>query len=154
MLFSSLICKEPSSRSISGCKLSVTRPCPMPSVILDPLRSTSFLPELIYECRTLPGGSARKHLTFPSETVFRYLVVPAKVPPVPVAHVNASTVPVVCSQISGPVVSMCALRFAMLSNWFVHTAFSQPCCMTLCLMIIIFRIVECDGWYRVDLCSK
>ena len=31
----------------------------------------------------------------------------------------------VCSQISGPVVSMWALLLAVLSNWLVHTAFSR-----------------------------
>lgn len=56
---------------------------------------------------------------------FKKRVTPARVPPVPVEHVKPSTRPLVCSQISGPVVSRCARRFAMLSNWLVQTAFGS-----------------------------
>ncbi len=52
---------------------------------------------------------------FHCNTIVLYTV-PASVPPVPVANVTALTVPFVCSQISGPVVSMCALLLAVLSN--------------------------------------
>ena len=51
-----------------------------------------------------------------------YPCLPANVPPVPVENVIASTLPWVCSQISGPVVSMCALRFAVLSNYSLKNA--------------------------------
>ena len=44
-------------------------------------------------------------------------ILPANVPPVPVEKVTASTLPSVCCQISGPVVSKCALLLDMLSNW-------------------------------------
>ena len=47
---------------------------------------------------------------------------PAIVPPVPAAQVKPSIRPSICSQISGAVLSMCALRLAMLSNWFAQTA--------------------------------
>ncbi|TGJ75341.1 hypothetical protein E0Z10_g11005, partial [Xylaria hypoxylon] len=38
----------------SGARLSVMRPWPMPSVMLPPLRSASFPPDWMYECRTDP----------------------------------------------------------------------------------------------------
>ncbi|KKA17268.1 hypothetical protein T310_8972 [Rasamsonia emersonii CBS 393.64] len=44
MLFSSLMYSDPSRRSMSGFKFSVTRPCPIPSVILLPVRSISLPP--------------------------------------------------------------------------------------------------------------
>ena len=47
---------------------------------------------------------------------------PAIVPPEPTEQMNPSTLPTVWSQISGPVVSICACRFAVLSNWFAHIA--------------------------------
>ncbi len=48
--------------------------------------------------------------------------VPASVPPVPTAATKPSTLPSVCRQISGPVVSICASRLATLSNWLAQTA--------------------------------
>ena len=47
---------------------------------------------------------------------------PASVPPVPQAQVKASTLPSVCSQISGPVAARWPSRLARLSNWLAHTA--------------------------------
>lgn len=90
--------------------------------MIDPVPVRSFTFSSTNLNNTLPGGSAKKHFTFPALTSFKYLVVPASVPPVPVAHVNASSFPSVCAQISGPVESMCAWRLATLSNWLVHTA--------------------------------
>ena len=58
--------------------------------------------------------------------LYTILFLPASVPPVPVENVTADTAPLVCSHISGPVVSMCALRLAVLSNWLVHIALSIP----------------------------
>ena len=52
---------------------------------------------------------------------FKPIDTPAKVPPVPTAQVNPSTFPDVCVHISFAVVSICALVFTMLSNWFPHT---------------------------------
>lgn len=48
----------------------------------------------------LPGGSARK-TRMSRRRSFKNAPTPASVPPVPVAHVNPSTLPRVCSQISG-----------------------------------------------------
>jgi hypothetical protein len=47
---------------------------------------------------------------------------PASVPPVPTAQMKPSTLPPVCSQISGPVVSIVASRLATLSNWLAQIA--------------------------------
>ena len=47
---------------------------------------------------------------------------PLTVPPVPGEQTKWVTRPSVCSQISGPVVSICAWRFATLSNWFAQMA--------------------------------
>lgn len=46
---------------------------------------------------------------------------PLKVPPVPTEQMKPSTAPLVCSQISRPVVSRCTTRLAVLSNWFAHS---------------------------------
>mmetsp|Transcript_9617 Transcript_9617/g.37539 ORF Transcript_9617/g.37539 Transcript_9617/m.37539 type:complete len:225 (-) Transcript_9617:243-917(-) len=69
----------------------------------------------------------------PSSFDLRYLAIPARVPPVPHAHINASNRrPLVetismpfafdaksphCRQISGPVPSRCERKFAVFSNW-------------------------------------
>ena len=53
---------------------------------------------------------------------FRASPTPASVPPVPTAQVKPSTVPLVCAQISGPVVRRCPSRLARLSNWFAQIA--------------------------------
>jgi hypothetical protein len=50
------------------------------------------------------------------------MATPASVPPVPTAQTKPSIFPPVCSQISGPVVSMCACRLATLSNWLAQMA--------------------------------
>ena len=47
---------------------------------------------------------------------FKYLVTPAIVPPDPIAQINPSTFPHVCSHISGPVVLKWAFKFEVLSN--------------------------------------
>src|SRR5947207_8499839 len=65
---------------------------------------------------TAPGGSASTQRTARRRD-FRYSATPAKVPPVPEAATKASMRPLVCSQISGPVVRAWASRFAVLSNW-------------------------------------
>lgn len=69
-----------------------------PSVILPP--SLTKVPLLIHPSKALPGGSANQHCIFPSDFSFKYLVTPDKVPPVPVAHINACNPPgksLVCS---------------------------------------------------------
>ena len=48
---------------------------------------------------------------------FRNLPVPVMVPPVPTPATKISTLPSVSAQISGPVVSKCALGFAGFTNW-------------------------------------
>ena len=50
------------------------------------------------------------------------MATPASVPPVPTAQTNPSTLPSVCRQISGPVVSMWPRRLATLSNWLAQIA--------------------------------
>lgn len=82
------------------------RPCPIPSVMDPPERSLSLPPEVMYEKRTEPGGSASQHSVRPSETSLRYRVTPARVPPVPVEQVKPSSWPLSCAHISGPVVSI------------------------------------------------
>ena len=47
---------------------------------------------------------------------------PASVPPVPTAQTKPSTLPSVCSQISGPVVRTWVSRLATLSNWLAQIA--------------------------------
>ena len=100
---------------MSGKRLSVTRPCPIPvcrvsscsyhfpfewreagesnipSVILPP--SLTSVPRFTNPSNALPGGSANQHCTLPSLFSFRYLVTPASVPPVPVAQMNAVSPP-------------------------------------------------------------
>lgn len=86
---------------------------------------------------------------------------PASVPPVPVAHVNPSRRPESCDHSSGPVVSMCARRLAVLSNWLVQTALSMDSGkvsggeergekegggstgVTLGLVVVVLRVLEC-----------
>ena len=53
---------------------------------------------------------------------FNAMPTPASVPPVPTAQTKPATLPSVCCQISGPVVSVWAWRFATLSNWLAQTA--------------------------------
>ncbi len=45
---------------------------------------------------------------------------PASVPPVPMAQVKPSTLPFVCSQISGPVERKWPSRLLGLSHWFAY----------------------------------
>ncbi len=52
------------------------------------------------------------------------MATPASVPPVPTALTKPSTLPSVCSQISGPVVRTWTSRLATLSNWLAKIA---PC---------------------------
>ena len=67
------------------------------------------------------GAFSSDHVWVEKENIFYYrralLHLPAIVPPVPVENVIASTLPCVCSHISGPVVSKCALLLAVLSNY-------------------------------------
>ena len=53
---------------------------------------------------------------------FSAMATPASVPPVPTAQMKPSTLPSVCCQISGPVVSIWAWRLATLSNWLAQIA--------------------------------
>ena len=64
-------------------------------------------------------GSAAA-VTMSGRRSLRAMLIPASEPPVPIAHTNPSTFPSVCSQISGPVPSTWASRFAVLSHWFAH----------------------------------
>lgn len=97
----------------------------LPSVI-EPLPSRLISPFSTKLNNTLPGGSANQASTRPLLFSVRYLVTPARVPPVPVEQMKASSLPPsVCSQISGPVETMWAFRLATLSNWLVQTAFSR-----------------------------
>ena len=50
-----------------------------------------------------PKGSANPIIIFLFIS-FKYSLIPARVPPVPIEHMNASTLPFNCDQISGPVV--------------------------------------------------
>src|SRR5579872_7179790 len=108
------------SSSGASAKLAVTRPIPMPSVIeLEPVDLSA--PWQTNSYRLLPGGSASTQRTLPRRDL-RYSDTPASVPPVPLEATKASTEPCACDQISGPVVSRCARRFAVLSNWFDQMA--------------------------------
>jgi hypothetical protein len=74
---------------------------------MDPLPTLSAFPFSTTLYKTLPGGSANQHWTLPSLFSVKYRVTPAKVPPVPVAQMNASSFPPsVWFQISGPVVTI------------------------------------------------
>src|SRR5262245_33293387 len=96
-------------------RFAVTRPIPIPSVI-EPLPVACSKPLRTQAYRLLPGGSASTQRT-PGCRDFRYSDTPANVPPVPLEATNASIRPLVCAQISGPVVRACTSRLAVLSNW-------------------------------------
>ena len=74
----------------------------------------------------LPGGSTSTMRTA-ADFDLRKAATPASVPPVPVAAQNASILPSVSRQISGPVDSKCAALLAVLSNWLAQTALGNSC---------------------------
>jgi len=75
---------------------------PIPSTSHEP--GSTFLPSLTSGARIEPTGSARIISHFGLRS-FRYLPTPLTVPPEPMPATNASILPSICSQISGPVVS-------------------------------------------------
>ena len=91
----------------------------MPSVI--ELPDTVMSPDLNQPYSALPSQSASTICTC-GLRCFSAIDTPASVPPVPQAHVKASTRPAVWCQISGPVVARWPSRLAWLSNWLAHTA--------------------------------
>ena len=75
---------------------------PMPST--SQLPGVTFLFSFTSGARMLPTGSASTICIFGLRS-FRYLPMPLTVPPLPTPATNASILPPICSQISGPVVS-------------------------------------------------
>ena len=63
----------------------------------------SVLPLVNHDHMAAPNGSAQTVAIFELRS-FKYIAVPASVPPVPTAETNAVISPFVCAQISGPVV--------------------------------------------------
>src|SRR5215470_9312964 len=93
----------------------VTRPSPMPSVMESPdVDLGSPVLNKLYIAK--PGGSAQAVTMFLFFD-FRNEVVPAMVPAVPTEQIKPSTLPPVCSQISGPVDSKCAFALSRLFHW-------------------------------------
>ena len=88
--------------SVSG-----TNPAPIPCILC--------APETPFERTGDVAGSTA--MTFTSGFFsFRYSPTPVIVPPVPIPATNTSTLPSVSSQISGPVVSLCAFGLDGFTN--------------------------------------
>ena len=78
------------------------RPWPMPSVIELPSAFKRAVRVIVVDRRAHRIGEEDSHVRLRS---FSAMPTPASVPPVPTEATKASTLPPVCSQISGPVVS-------------------------------------------------
>src|SRR3954468_17868553 len=92
--------------------------------VMEPEPVDFSVPLRTYENKLLPGGSTSTVRTARRRD-FKYSETPANAPPVPDAAAAASTLPFVCVQISGPVVSKCAWRLMVLSNWLAQIAFGR-----------------------------
>ena len=112
-------------RSSKTLKFSVMRLIPTPSVTVSNgffkrfPSASSFVYMTPRETRLnnpLPCGSARKSLTDGFRS-FSATPTPASVPPVPHAHTKASSSAPISENISTPVPSACARKFAKFSNW-------------------------------------